>query len=114
MIKDYHAKGWHCISRQNYVCGLCGGTIDPHTVDGIFYDNIKREKLDLCHDFPRTKLNQKNYPLFIDSVENLAVGHNSCNVRRIPLNYRDGVYNPKGFITFYQADQWEIKMRSEK
>lgn len=87
---NYEKKMWFMVRRQKSVCCCCGGLMRVSVVDGVFYDSVKIEKLDFCHNLPNTEHNRKNFPLFIDSTFNGGIGHNSCNVARKRLKYITG------------------------
>ena len=71
MIKNYDWKYSYLACRQNFICSGCGEFFDA-------------SKTDIAHNFPRTKKNMKNYPLMIDSLLNITLQHNRCNVGRKP------------------------------
>lgn len=70
MLDNYEWKFDYMVRKQKHNCTGC--------------DKLLFGKCDMAHNLSRTKMNRKNYPLMIDSLLNLTVQHNHCNVGRKP------------------------------
>lgn len=70
-MKNYESKFGYLMSHQNKMCSACG---EPMSYT---------EKLDLAHWLSNTKNNRRSYPLFINSLLNLSLQYNKCNVARL-------------------------------
>lgn len=114
-VKHYEKKMEYHLVRQDYRCAGCrspfGNVRKIHDPDGTrFYQVVRGRygtdmvKLDLCHNYPRTKNAIELYPNFVDSLSNTRVMHNHCNVARRQF-YINGKH--RRFYTYYQADSWE-------
>lgn len=111
MIQDYERKMWAMLRRQKSVCCCCGALMRVSVYEGVFIDTLFGQKVDFCHDLPRTADNIRLFPLFIDSIENGGAGHNSCNTARKRLDWFNGIYEPRPFCTPHQAEQIEIILK---
>jgi len=89
-MKHYQEKMNYLIRRNGGNCAICGLILF-----GV------REKVDLHHRAHNTAWRRRNYPLFIDSVLNLAACHHDCHMER-------GGHDP---ITDYRAERYENYLR---
>lgn len=110
MIANYERKMWFMVRRQKSVCCCCGRLMRVTVLDGVYFDQLKQEKVDFCHNLSRTADNQRLFPLFIDSTYNCGAGHNSCNVSRYRLRYMTGQISEDKFFTAEQAAEWEARL----
>lgn len=95
-MKNYEEKYNYLYFHQAGLCSGCGKKI-PHT----FF-----EKSDLAHNLSRTEHNRKNFPKFIDSMLNMTIQHNKCNVSRLLPKHAKGKQQSRQ-INYFQAEQYE-------
>lgn len=101
MIDRYNKKFEYLMDKQLNKCSACNKTF------------INSEKIDIAHNFSRTEKNIKNYPLFIDSLLNITLQHNYCNVnRRLPIYTKR--FKNKRQINYYQADKYQMFLGKHK
>ena len=91
-IPNYPEKLMFLYEHQNYRCAVCGGYLSFH------------QALDMHHKFSRTKWGVKKYPLFIDSILNLALCHHDCHINKVG-DLR---------ITDYNANKYELFLKRHK
>jgi hypothetical protein len=82
-IDRYEEKKEWLYKLQNGLCSGCGRTLTCLV------------KIDLAHYFPRTNDNLKKYPLFLDSIINISLQCNFCNVNHITQYGKEPMTDPE-------------------
>jgi len=78
-------------NKQNNICPACGRELD-----------ISGNKIDIQHRLHKEKWAIRCYPLFIHSVFNTCLMHNTCNCT---------THRSYGNISTYRAERMESRMR---
>ncbi len=74
--------------KKDWLWKFQGGTEQiPAICTGCGKLMLGNYKIDLAHNLAKTKWNFKNYPLFINSLLNLSLQDNGCNVERRQPRY---------------------------